>query len=150
MSALLHFEDFAVGQSFALGPRRVSAEEIIAFATDFDPQPFHMDEAAARTSVLGGLAASGWHTTCLLMRLMCDAVLTGSAVLGSSGMDEVKWLKPLLAGNVVTGTLRVTGARASQSKPGIGIVTFESLLDDQDGQRLIELKGMVFMRRRTS
>ena len=148
MSDLLHLEDFAVGQTFALGPRTVTADEIITFAREFDPQPFHVDEEAARSSVLGGLAASGWHTTCLLTRLMCDAVLTRSAVLGSSGMDEVKWLTPVLAGDVLSGEMRVTGARPSQSKPGVGVVTFESFLTGQDGEKRTELKGMVFVRRR--
>lgn len=147
MSGLLHLEDFAAGQTFALGPQRITAEEIAAFAREFDPQPFHMDEAAARSSVLGGLAASGWHTSCLLTRLMCDAVLTRSAVLGSSGMDEVKWLKPVLAGDVLSGEMLITIARPSQSKPGVGIVAFESFLAGQDGERRTELKGMVFVRR---
>ncbi len=149
MSDLRHLEDFAAGQIFALGPYRISADEIIAFAREFDPQPFHIDEQVARNSLLGGLAASGWHTTCLLTRLMCDAVLTRSAMLGSSGMDEVKWLRPVLAGDVIIGEMLITGARPSRSKPGLGIVTFESFLTGQDSERRTELKGMVFVRRRT-
>lgn len=149
MSSLLHLEDFAAGQTFALGPRTITTDEIIAFAQEFDPQPFHVDEEAARNSVLGGLAASGWHSTCLLTRLMCDAVLMRSAVLGSSGMDEVKWLRPVLAGDALSGEMRITEARPSVSKPGIGIVTFESFLAGQDGERRTELKGMVFVRRRS-
>ncbi len=149
MSDLLHLEDFAAGQSFALGPYKITAGEIMAFAQEFDPQPFHVDEQAARNSVLGGLAASGWHVTCLLTRFMCDAVLTRSAVLGSSGMDEVKWLRPVLVGDVLTGEMLVTGTRPSQSKPGVGIVAFESFLVGQDGEKRTELKGMVFVRRRS-
>jgi acyl dehydratase len=149
VKTILHLEDFTEGQVFALGPRLVSAEEIIAFAREFDPQPFHVDEEAARQSVLGGLAASGWHTTCLLTRLMCDAVLRHSAVLGSSGMDEVKWLKPVMAGDVLSGDMRATAARPSSSRPGIGIVSFEAFLAGQDGTRRTELKGMVFVRRRS-
>jgi acyl dehydratase len=148
VSGLLHLEDFAPGQAFALGPRAITADEILDFAREFDPQPFHLDEEAARKSLLGGLAASGWHTTCLITRLMCDAVLAGSAVLGSCGMDEVKWLKPVLAGDVLRGAMRITGARASHSRPGIGILAFESFLDGQDGKRRTELKGMVFVRSR--
>jgi acyl dehydratase len=148
MKSKLHLEDFSEGQVYALGPRQVSAEEIIAFALEFDPQPFHVDEAAARRSLLGGLAASGWHTTCLLTRLMCDAVLTRSAVLGSSGMDEVKWLKPVMAGDVLSGEMRITAARPSSSRPGIGVVTFEAFLAGQDSERRTELKGMVFVRGR--
>jgi acyl dehydratase len=148
VSGLLHLEDFAAGQTFPLGPYKITVEEIVAFAREFDPQSFHIDEEAARDSVLGGLAASGWHTTCLLTRLMCDAVLTRSAVLGSSGMDEVKWLKPVLSGDVLSGDMRVTEARPSLSRPGVGIMTFESFLIGQDGEKRTELKGMVFMRRR--
>jgi len=149
VSDLLHLEDFAAGQIFALGPRSITANEIIAFAREFDQQPFHVDEEAARNSVLGGLAASGWHTTCLLTRLMCDAVLTRSAVLGSSGMDEVRWLRPVLVGDVLSGEMHVTGTRPSGSKAGLGILTFESFLAGQDGEKRTELKGMVFVRRRT-
>jgi acyl dehydratase len=148
VSDLLHLEDFSAGQKFALGPKKITADEIIAFAREFDPQPFHVDEQAARNSVLGGLAASGWHTTCLLTRLMCDAILTRSAILGSSGMDEVKWLRPVLVGDVLSGEMLVTGARPSGSKPGVGIVTFESFLVGQDDERRTELKGMFFVQRR--
>lgn len=148
MSELLHLEDFAAGQIFALGPHNITVDEILAFAREFDPQPFHVDEEAARSSILGGLAASGWHVTCLLTRLMCDAVLKRSAVLGSSGMDEVKWLKPVLVGDVLSGEMLVTGARPSGSKPGVGVVTFEAFLMGRDGERRTELRGMVFVRRR--
>jgi acyl dehydratase len=145
---MLVFEDFAVGQAFPLGPRVISADEIISFATEFDPQPFHLDAEAARISILGGLAASGWHACALMMRLMCDAVLSRSAVLGSSGMEEVKWLKPVLAGEQLSGVMTVTGTRPSQSKPGVGIVTFESHLNDGGGARLAEIRGMLFVGRR--
>ena len=150
MSELFHFEDFSAGQSFALGPHTVTAEAIIAFAREFDPQPFHLDEAAARNSLLGGLAASGWHSYSLCIRLMCDAVLTNSAVLGSSGMEEVKWLQPVLAGDVLSGAMRVTAVRVSESRPGLGIVKFISTLNDYHGTAKIEVTGMVFIRRRSA
>jgi acyl dehydratase len=149
MSNLLHFEDYAAGQTFALGPHEVTAEAIIAFAREFDPQPFHLDEAAARNSLLGGLAASGWHSTAMLMRLMCDACLSRSAILGSSGMDEVKWLSPVLAGDVLSGSFTITGTRASASRPGIGIVNFTSKLEATGTPRL-EMTGMFFMRARAA
>jgi acyl dehydratase len=149
MSNLLHFEDYAAGQTFALGPHEVTAEAIIAFAREFDPQPFHLDEAAARNSLLGGLAASGWHSTAMLMRLMCDACLSRSAILGSSGMDEVKWLSPVLAGDVLSGSFAITGTRASASRPGIGIVNFTSKLEATGTPRL-EMTGMFFMRARAA
>lgn len=148
MSGLLHFEDFQPGQSFTLGPYAVTADAIIAFAREFDPQPFHLDKAAAKASILGGLAASGWHSTAMLMRLMCDAVLSNSAILGSSGMDDVKWLAPVLASDVLSGEFTITSTRASASRPGIGIVNFTSKLAGADGTPKIEMTGMFFMRRR--
>lgn len=150
MSADLHFEDFHEGQSFALGPHRVTTEAITAFAQEFDPQPFHVDEKAAQASILGGLAASGWHSTAMLMRLMCDACLSRSAILGSSGMDEIKWLAPVLAGDVLSGTFLITGARASASRPGIGVLNFTSGLSDAEGTAKIEMTGMFFMRARAA
>lgn len=150
MTAGLHFEDFSEGQSFVLGPHLVTREAVIDFAQEFDPQPFHLDEEAARASVLGGLSASGWHTTSILMRLMCDAFLTQSAVLGSSGMEDLKWPRPVHVGDVLSGRCEITCVRASASKPGIGIVTFRSALQAQDCDERISLTGMVFMRRRVA
>ncbi len=148
MSAGLHLEDFHQGQRFSLGPHAVTAEAIVAFAREFDPQPFHLDEQAGKASILGGLAASGWHSTAITMRLMCDAVLGRTEVLGSSGMDDVSWLKPVLAGDVLAGEMRVTALRPSKSKPGIGILTFASNLHDQLDTAKIKMTGMVFVRRR--
>lgn len=146
----LHFEDFHAGQTFALGPHTVTADAIISFAREFDPQPFHLGEDAAKASLLGGLAASGWHSTAMLMRLMCDACLARSAILGSGGMDEVKWLAPVLAGDVLSGDFTITGTRASASRPGIGIVNFTARLADATGTPKIELTGMFFMRGRAA
>ncbi|NMD09494.1 MAG: MaoC family dehydratase [Phyllobacteriaceae bacterium] len=148
MAEFLHFEDFAEGARFPLGPHTVTRDAIIAFAQEFDPQPFHLDEEAAKASILGELAASGWHSTAMLMRLMCDACLSRSSILGSSGMDEVKWLSPVLAGDVLSGDFTITSTRASASRPGIGIVNFTSKLAGADGTPKIEMTGMFFMRRR--
>jgi acyl dehydratase len=145
VTSLLHFEDFHEGQRFALGPREITGEEIISFATEFDPQPFHLDEAAAQDSILGGLAASGWHSTSLLLRLICDAFLSRSAVMGSSGMDDVKWLKPVLAGDILTGAIEIKSLRNSASRPGTGIMKFDAHLADQHGTLKIQMTGMFFM-----
>lgn len=150
MSDRLHFEDFTAGQTFNLGPHTVTAEAIIAFASEFDAQPFHLDDAAAKASILGGLAASGWHTCAITVRLMCDAVLSNSEILGSSGMDEVKWLAPVLVGDELSGTFTITSARPSSSRPGLGIVNFVSTLHNQSGVEKTEMRGMFFMRRRTT
>lgn len=147
---MLHFEDFREGQTFPLGPHRITEEAIISFAREFDPQPFHLDAEAARHSLLGGLAASGWHSTAMLMRLMCDACLSRSSILGSSGMDEVKWLAPVLAGDVLSGTFEITATRTSASRSGIGIVNFTSRLAGSDGMAKVEMTGMFFVRRRAA
>jgi acyl dehydratase len=146
LSGVLHFEDFHPGQVFGLGPKLVTKDEIVAFAKEFDPQPFHLDEETANASVLGGLAASGWHTCSMLIRLSCDAFLSRSAVLGSRGMDEVKWLKPVYDGDELSGEFRVTGLRQSESRPGVGILKFVAFLANETGERKIEMAGMFFMR----
>ena len=87
------YEDFAVGHTGSLGQKLVVADEVVAFALEFDPQPFHLDVQAGKASLLGGLAASGWHTSAMLMRMIYDAFLHETAGLGSPGIDEVKWLK---------------------------------------------------------
>ncbi len=148
MSASLHFEDFHQGQMFAIGPKLVTKDEITEFALEFDPQPFHLDEEAASASLLAGLAASGWHTCSMLVRLACDAVLSRSAVLGSRGMDEVKWLKPVYSGDELSGEFRVTDLRRSHSRPGVGILKFNSFLANQAGERKIDMSGMFFIRMR--
>ncbi len=145
---MLHFENFALGQTFALGPRRVTVEDIISFAEEFDPQPFHLDPAAARNSVFGELTASGFHSAALMLRLICDAFLSNSSILGSSGMDEVVWHKPLHAGDTVAGTLKVTGLRTSASRPNMGIMNFEAVLNDQRNTRKVTLKGWFFFGRK--
>ena len=101
------FEDFTPGTTFNLGPYQVSAEEIIAFASEFDPQPMHLDEEAGKQSLLGGLAASGWHTCCMLMRMMIDSFVLESASQGAPGVDFVQWKKPVLAGDILHGTSTV-------------------------------------------
>src|SRR5688500_1221745 len=91
----LHWEDFTPGRVFEHGPRRLPREEMIAFAAEFAPQPMHLDEAAARHSMLGGLAASGWYACCILMRMCVDAFVGRSSSMGAPGVDEVKWFLPI-------------------------------------------------------
>lgn len=117
-----YFEDFSVGQSFDCGSVTVTSEEIVAFARRFDPQPFHLDEAAGRASLFGGLCASGWHTAALCMRQVVDTVVLGSASLGSPGLDSLRWLRPVMAGDRLSVHLHVTSLRLSEKRPGMGIV----------------------------
>ena len=104
------------------GPREVGREEIIRFATDFDPQPFHLDEEAGKASLFGGLAASGWHTAGIVMRMMCDGFILDSSSLGSPGLDSLKWHKPVLAGDSLRARMTVLDSRPMKSKPHVGLV----------------------------
>jgi len=129
----LHWEDFKPGAVAVYGPRLVTREEIVAFAAEFDPQPMHLDEAAASATLLGGLGASGWQTCCLLMRMIADGFLLDSTSMGAPGIDEVRWLKPLRPGTQIRVRATVLDMRASNSRPEMGFVRFHyEVLDDQD------------------
>jgi acyl dehydratase len=130
----LHWEDFTPGAVAIYGPRLVTREEIVAFAAEFDPQPMHLDEAAASTTLLGGLGASGWHTCCLMMRMIADGFLLDSSSMGAPGIEEVRWLKPLRPGTRIRVRGTVLDARASKSRPEMGLakMNFE-VLDETDG-----------------
>ena len=145
---LLHFEDFEAGQVWELGSWAVSEDEIIAFATDWDPQFFHLDPEAAAEGPFGGLVASGWHTGSIWMRLYVDAVLNRAAGMGGGGLDEVRWLVPTRPGDVLHGTLTVREARPSSHRSDRGTVLFESRLVNQDGGVAVQLSGRGFIARR--
>jgi acyl dehydratase len=146
--AKTYFDDFKVGEVAALGERHVSEEEIIAFAKQFDPQPFHVDPEAAKTSMFGGIIASGWHTCALSMRMMCDAYLLDAASLGSPGVDQIRWLKPVRAGDTIRGERITVEARASQSKPDRGVVTSEWRVYNQHDELVMTMRGMgMFLKR---
>src|SRR6266511_6087471 len=120
----LTFEDFTPGHFGTFGPRHVTREEIVAFAAEFDPQPMHLDEEAARASMLGGLSASGWHVCALLMRMIVDGFIQDSPSMGSPGVDEVKWLKPVRPGDRLTARAKVIEKHASRTRPEAGFVGF--------------------------
>src|SRR5215211_2365144 len=101
--ALHYFEDFVEGRTVDIGSKRFSAEEIIAFARAYDPQPMHTDPATARESVYGGLIASGWHTAAAYMRLLVDAIMGEAASIGSPGIDHLRWLKPVRPDDTLSG-----------------------------------------------
>ncbi|MDO1582325.1 MaoC family dehydratase [Rhizobium oryzicola] len=131
---MLHYEDFTPDRVFPLGPKTVTAEEIIAFASEFDPQPMHLDEEAGKASILGGLAASGWHTAAMLMRMIVDAYIGNSTCQGAPGVDFMDWKKPVLAGDTLSGRGIVQEARPLRSKPGIGLVRMRTELENQRGE----------------
>jgi acyl dehydratase len=119
---LLHYEDFILNQPLTVKGPVVTAEAIKAFARLYDPQPIHLDEEAAKTSIVGGLCASGFHTCCMMMRLLCDGYVLRTASLGGPGLDELKWLKPVRPGDVLQLRLVATEKRVMASRPSVGIV----------------------------
>jgi acyl dehydratase len=129
----LHWEDFQPGSVAVYGPRLVTREEIVAFAAEFDPQPMHLDEAAASATILGGLGASGWHSCCLFVRMIADGFVLDSGLMGAPGVDEVCWLKPLRPGTNIRIRATVVDKRPSNSRPEMGFVKFHfEMLDDAD------------------
>ncbi len=129
----LYWEDFQPGQVAIYGPRLVTREEIVAFAAEFDPQPMHLDEAAASATLLGGLGASGWHSCCLLMRMIADGFVLNSSSMGAPGVEEVRWLKPLRPGTNIRVRVTVLETRPSQSRPDMGLTGFRyEILDEAD------------------
>ena len=143
-----YWEDFKVGEVEQIGAKRVDKDEIMAFARQFDPQPFHVDEAAAKQSMYGGLIASGWHTGAMVMRMMCDAYLLQSASAGSPGLDNLKWLKPVRPGDTIRAQRTTLETRASKSKPDIGIVSNLWEAFNQDGELVMSIQGYGMFRRR--
>src|ERR1700755_1416614 len=129
----LFFEDFTLGHLGRFGPRHVTAEEIRAFAAELDPQPMHLDEAAAARSMLRGLAGSGWHLCSITMRMIFDGFIRRTASLGSPGVNELRWLAPFRPGDDIMLDVDVTEARISQSRPETGIVTFKAMARNADG-----------------
>jgi acyl dehydratase len=145
----LVFEDFPPGHFGSFGPRRVTREEILAFAAEFDPQPMHLDEAAAAQSMLKGLSGSGWHLCSVMMRMMFDGYIGRTASLGTPGVNEVRWLAPLRPGDDLMLDVDVAEARVSRSRPETGIVTFKCTARNAAGQALCEMVSPIIVRRRT-
>jgi len=142
------FEDFKPGHFGQFGPRRVTREDILAFAAEFDPQPMHLDEEAASRSMLKGLSGSGWHLCSVMMRMMFDGFIGRTASLGSPGVNELRWLAPLRPGDELMLDVDVTEARVSRSRPATGIVTFKAVVSNAAGQALCEMVSPIIVRRR--
>ncbi|HJV76571.1 MAG TPA: MaoC family dehydratase [Noviherbaspirillum sp.] len=143
-----YFEDFEVGKVINVGSRTVTEEEIIDFAKQFDPQPFHVDKAIAAKSMYGGIIASGWHTCGMIMRLMVDGFLNNSASLGSPGVDEIRWIKPVRGGDTLKVTTTALEMRPSGSKPDRGVVVTQWQATNQHGELVATIKGMGMFQRR--
>ena len=144
------FEDFTPGRVFEFGGRLVDREEGLRFAAAYDPQPLHLDEAAAEASVLGGLSVSGWHTCAMVMRMMCDAYLLDSTSQGSPGIDNLRWLKPVRPGDTLHVRMTVQEARPSNSRPQIGLVRSLWAVFNQHDEQVLSMEGWGMFGRRAS
>ena len=144
-----YFEDFHVGDTFDLGTTpQITADEIITFARQFDPQPFHLDAEQAKSSLFGQLVASGWHTVSLLMRLLVDGFLNETISMGSPGVDEVRWLRPLRPGDALHARFSVLEATPSKSRPTMGVIRSKCEAFNQDDELVMTLVGIHFVGRR--
>ncbi len=143
-----YFEDFEVGETIDHGTRVVSADDIVAFAREYDPQPFHLDPDAPETAVLGGLIASGWHVAAIFMRMMCDSMLLESSSMGSPGIETLKWVRPVRPDTALAARSVVIDARASRSRPDRGIVRFRHEFSEDGGVVVMWFENPIMFGRR--
>jgi acyl dehydratase len=144
-----YFEDFEPGQEYPFEPHTVTRAEIVAFAAEFDPQPFHLDEAAAAETLLGGLAASGWHTCALFMRMMYHGWLSETASMGSPGIESLKWLRPVRPGDTLSGHSVVLELRPSKSRPDRGFVRFRHEVQNARGEPVMVAENLIMLSRQS-
>ncbi len=145
-----YWEDFTPGSSREFGGVTPTKEEMVHFARQFDPQPFHVDEEAAKRSPFGGLIASGWHTAGLAMRMACDAFWLHAASLGSPGVEHLKWTKPVRPGDTLRVRLTVLEARPLKSKPHVGLLKNRWEVLNQHGEVVMEMEGFAMLLRRSA
>jgi len=143
---LRYFDDYQPGTTYDCGSVRVSQDEMISFAKQFDPQPFHVDPAAAALGPFGGLIASGWHTGGLVMRQIVAHFLPAEASLGSPGLDEIRWPEPVRPGDTLRVRATVAEARRSQSKPDRGLVKTVIEAVNQDDTTVMRATAINFLR----
>jgi acyl dehydratase len=143
-----YLEDFAVGNTFGSGRLRIDGERALAFAAEFDPQPFHLDEAAARRSIFGGLTASGWHTAAVTMRLMVETQLKPAGGIIGAGLDEFRWPRPVRPGDELRVECEVIEIRPSKSRPELGLIKLRTTTLNQDDEPvLVHVVNLVVLRR---
>jgi acyl dehydratase len=140
-----YLEDFEPDSVHAAGSVQVSEAEILEFATRYDPQPFHVDAEAARGTIYGGLIASGWHTVALTMRLLVDNVFDDAASMGSPGVDEIRWPRPVRPGDTLSPRVTVLETRVSRSRPDRGVLRFRVDVDNQHGEPVMSMAGASFV-----
>jgi acyl dehydratase len=145
-----YFEDFVEGLTMDLGSHQFTAEDIVEFARAYDPQPMHTDAELARSSIYGGLIASGWHTAVTYMRLLVDSMMGQAESIGSPGLDNLRWLKPVRPGDTLRGRFRVIEAKESRSRPEWGIVRSQGQMLNQNDEVVMEIEAVNFFGRRPS
>lgn len=145
---MIWWEDFKPGDRIEMGRHTFAAEEIIAFARQFDPQPFHTDPEAAKGSFFGGLVASGWHTCAVAMRLTVDSHVNDTKSMGSPGLDNIRWLRPVRAGDTITYYRAVLESRPSASRPDAGLVKSRWEAVNQHGETVMTMEGWGMFGRR--
>ena len=141
----LHFEDLRVGEVIALGHKAVTKDMIFSFAREFDPLPFHLDEKAAKASLLGGLASSGWQTGALSLRLLADAFLNKIASAGSLGMSNLKWKAPVMVDDTIGGTVTIAELRRSDSHPQWGIASLDFDIRNQKDRQVMTMQQAILV-----
>jgi acyl dehydratase len=144
-----YLEDFAVGQTFGSGRLRIDRERAKAFAAEFDPQPFHLDEEAARQTIFGGLAASGWHTAAVTMRLLVESELNPVGGIVGAGFDEFRWPRPVRPGDELRIESEVLEVRPSKSRPQQGLIKVRTTTLNQNGEAVQVLVANLVVPRRT-
>lgn len=144
----LYWEDFPLGAEFEFGNKKVTREEIVAFASQFDPQEFHVDDEATRTAHFGGLIASGWHICAMTMRMVCDGFLLRTAGLASPGVENVRWKIPVRPDDTLHVHARVIEARTSSTRPEVGIVRWRWEVMNQNNECVTEIESTGMLRRR--
>ncbi len=142
------WEDFPAGSVREFGAKAVTRDAVIAFAAEFDPQPFHLDDAAAEASLFGRLSASGWHTCAMTMRMICDDHLLDAASLGSPGIDSLRWSQPVYPGDTLSVRLEVLEARPMGSRPDVGLVRQRWEVLNQHRKVVMTMEGWGMLRRR--
>ena len=143
-----YLDDFTVGQTFGSGTLRIEADRIKAFAAEFDPQPFHLDDAAAKDTVFGGLAASGWHTAALTMRLLVESEFRPAGGILGAGFDEFRWPRPVRPGDELRVESEILEVRPSKSSPAQGLDKVRTTTKNQNGEPVQVLIGNLVVRRR--
>jgi acyl dehydratase len=147
---MIYFEDLNIGKKILIGPISVSEKEIIEFAKKFDPQPFHVDIEKAKDSLFGNLCASGWHTCSLYMRMLYDGLLINLASLGSPGMNEIRWIKPLFPNETINGELTIISKTPSKSKPSIGSMVIDSKVFNSKKELIMTMQSISIVKKRNT